>query len=99
MRIGIVGAGRIGGNCAMQLAKGGHDVRLSFSRDRSRLEALAGEIGERARVGPPAETAQVGEVIVLSVPWDLIDEALEQAGSLAGKIVIDTTNQYGRVSL
>ena len=99
MRIGIVGAGRIGGNCARQFARGGHEVKLSFSRDPSRLEALAGEIGERASVGTPAEAAEVGEVVVLSVPWDLIDEALEQAGSLDGKIVIDTTNQYGSANL
>jgi predicted dinucleotide-binding enzyme len=39
-----------------------------------------------------------GEVVVLSVPWALIDEALRQAGSMAGKIVIDTCNQFGRGS-
>jgi predicted dinucleotide-binding enzyme len=99
VRIGIIGAGRIGGNCATQLARGGHEVKLSFSRDPSRLDALAGEIGKGASVGTPAEAAEFGEVAVLSVPWDLIDEALEQAGSLDGKIVIDTTNQYGSVSL
>ena len=99
MRIGIVGAGRIGGNCAAQFAKGGHEVKLSFSRDPSRLEALAAETGERATVGTPAEAAEFGEVVVLSVPWDLIDEAIEQAGSLDGKIVVDTTNQYGSSSL
>jgi 8-hydroxy-5-deazaflavin:NADPH oxidoreductase len=99
MRIGIVGAGRIGRNCATQFAKGGHEVKLSFSRDPSRLEALASEIGDRASVGTPAEAADFGEVIVLSVPWDLIDRALSEAGSLGGKIVIDTTNQYGRVKL
>jgi 8-hydroxy-5-deazaflavin:NADPH oxidoreductase len=99
MRIGIIGAGRIGGNCAAQFARGGHEVMLSFSRDPSRLEALASEIGERASVGTPAEAADFGEVVVLSVPWDLVDDALEQAGSLDGKIVIDTTNQYGSVSL
>jgi 8-hydroxy-5-deazaflavin:NADPH oxidoreductase len=42
---------------------------------------------------------QFGEVVVLSVPWDTIPEALRQAGSLAGKIVIDTTNQFGSVAL
>lgn len=41
-----------------------------------------------------AEAAQFGEVIVLSVPWPNIDAVLAEAGSLAGKIVIDTTNQY-----
>jgi predicted dinucleotide-binding enzyme len=99
MRIGIVGAGRIGGNCAKQFAKGGHEVKLSFSRDRRRLEALANEIGDRASVGTAREAAEFGEVVVLSVPWDSIDEALSQSGSLAGKIVIDTTNQFGRISL
>jgi 8-hydroxy-5-deazaflavin:NADPH oxidoreductase len=99
MKIGIVGAGNIGGNCATQLARGGHEVMLSFARDQAKLEALAGEIGDAASVGTPAEAAEFGEVIVLSVPWDTIDDALSQAGSLDGKIVIDTTNQYGRTSL
>jgi 8-hydroxy-5-deazaflavin:NADPH oxidoreductase len=98
MRIGIVGAGRIGGNCATQLAKGGHDVKLSFSRNRQRLERLAAEIGDRASVGTPQEAAVFGDVVVLSVPWDWIDEALAQAGSLEGRIVIDTTNQFGSIS-
>jgi predicted dinucleotide-binding enzyme len=99
MRIGIVGAGRIGGNCAVQFAKGEHEVKLSFSRDRSRLDALVKEIGGSASVGTPAEAAEFGEVVVLAVPWDLIDRALSEAGSLDGKIVIDTTNQYGSEKL
>jgi 8-hydroxy-5-deazaflavin:NADPH oxidoreductase len=99
MKIGIVGAGRIGGNCARQFAKGGHEVKLSFSRDPGRLESLAAEIGERVSAGTPSEATGFGEVVVLSVSWDLVDDALAQAGSLAGKIVIDTTNQYGSESL
>jgi 8-hydroxy-5-deazaflavin:NADPH oxidoreductase len=94
VRIGIVGAGRIGGNCAAQFAKGGHEVKLS-SRDPSKLEPLAEEIGDAATVGTPAEAAEFGEVVVIAVPWDGFDDAVESAGSLDGKIVIDTTNQYG----
>ena len=94
MRIGIVGAGRIGGNCATQLAKGGHQVKLS-GRDPAKLEPLAAEIGEAASVGTPAEAAEFGEVVVFAVPWDGFDEAVSSAGDLDGKIVIDTTNQYG----
>src|SRR5205085_3662122 len=37
-----------------------------------------------------------GEVVMLAVPWRLVDEALEAAGSLDGKVIIDTTNQFGR---
>jgi predicted dinucleotide-binding enzyme len=94
VRIGIVGAGRIGGNCATQFAKGGHEVKLS-GRDPSKLEPLAAEIGEAASVGTPAEAAEFGEVVVFAVPWDGFDDAVASAGDLGGKIVIDTTNQYG----
>jgi 8-hydroxy-5-deazaflavin:NADPH oxidoreductase len=95
MRIGIVGAGRIGGNCATQFAKGGHEVMLS-GRDPSRLEPLAAEIGDAASIGTPAEAAEFGEVVVVAVPWPAFDDAVASAGSLDGKIVVDTTNDYGR---
>jgi predicted dinucleotide-binding enzyme len=93
MRIAIVGPGRIGGNCARRFAQAGHDVVVTFARDRGRLEALAAEIG--GEVAEPAEAVAGADVAVLSVPWGVIPQALEQAGSFAGKIVIDTTNQYG----
>ena len=94
MRIGIVGAGRIGGNCAKQIARGGHVVKLS-GRDPASLEPLASEIGDAASVGTPAEAAEFGEVVIFAVPWDGFDDAVAAAGSLEGKILIDTTNQYG----
>jgi 8-hydroxy-5-deazaflavin:NADPH oxidoreductase len=95
MRIGIVGAGRIGGNCARQFVKGGHEVKLS-GRDPSKLEPLAAELGDAASVGTPAEAAEFGEVVVVAVPWPAFDDAVTSAGSLDGKIVVDTTNDYGR---
>ena len=78
----------------MQLAKGGHEVKLS-GRDPSKLEPLAQEIGDAASVGTPAEAAEFGEVVVLAVPWDGWDDAVSAAGPLDGRIVVDTTNQYG----
>jgi len=97
MRIGIVGAGRIGGGIARQLAGAGHEVKLSFSRDATKLEQFAGELG--ASSGSPAAAARFAEVVVFSVPWSELPNALEQAGSLEGKIVIDTTNQFGNPPL
>jgi len=94
MRIAIVGPGRIGSNCARQFAKAGHDVVLTFSRDRGKLEQTAVDVGGTA-AADPAEAVAGAEVVVFSVPWRVVDEALEQVGSLDGKIVIDTTNQYG----
>jgi 8-hydroxy-5-deazaflavin:NADPH oxidoreductase len=95
MRIGIVGAGKIGGNCARQFAKGGHQVKLS-GRDSAKLEPIAAEIGGAASVGTPAEVAEFGEVVVFAVPWAGFEDAVSSAGDLDGKIIIDTTNQYGR---
>ena len=86
MEIAVIGAGRIGGNIARQLAHAGHQLTLSFGRDQAKLEALASEIG--GRVGGP-ETAGV---VVISVPWSVLPGAI---GDLHGKIVIDTTNQFG----
>jgi len=70
-------------------------VLLSFSRDQAKLDELAGQIGPEASVGSPAGAVAFGEVVVISVPWNVLPVALEQAGSLTGKIVIDTTNQFG----
>ncbi|MBV8234538.1 MAG: NAD(P)-binding domain-containing protein [Acidimicrobiia bacterium] len=95
MNVGIVGAGRIGGGIARQLAAAGHRVTLSFSRDSARLEDLARQIGNGAGVGSPAAAVAFGAAVVISVPWSLLPQALEQAGPLEGKVVIDTTNQFG----
>jgi hypothetical protein len=68
---------------------------VSFGRDEAKLVELAGQLGPDARVGKPADVVAFGEVVVVSVPWSAIPEALAQAGPLTGKIVIDTTNQFG----
>ena len=95
MRIGIIGAGHIGSNAGRLFAAAGHEVLFSFARDPQDLAARARAADPQARAGTPEEAVTFGEVVMLSVPWRTIDEALSQAGSLDGKIVIDTTNQFG----
>jgi 8-hydroxy-5-deazaflavin:NADPH oxidoreductase len=95
MKVGIIGPGRIGGGVARQLAGAGHQLLLSFSRDRAALDELAVQVGPSASTGSPADAVNFGEVVLISVPWTVLPLALEQAGSLDGKVVIDTTNQFG----
>jgi len=95
VRIGIIGAGRIGGGIARQLTAAGHQVCVSFSRDPSSLERLADELGPRASAGSPAESVEFGDVVVVSVPWSLVPDAIAQVGTFGDVIVIDTTNQFG----
>ena len=94
MRIGIVGAGRIGGNAGRLFAGAGHEVMFSGSRDQAKLDRLAADAGG-ARTGSPREAVEFGEVVMFSVPWRAVDDVFAQTGSLDGNVVIDTTNQYG----
>ena len=93
VRVGIIGAGRIGGGLADQACRAAHDVLVSFSRDpaalRERAAALEARPARRPKPWP------FGDLVVLSVPWVAIDEALSQAGTLRGRVVVDTTNQFG----
>src|SRR3954463_1774616 len=97
MKIGIVGAGRIGGNLASMWAKQRHSVMLSYSREPENLEQRASAIGALASAGSVREAAEFGEVVLFSVPWGHVEEVLEEIGdeALDGKVLIDTTNQFG----
>jgi 8-hydroxy-5-deazaflavin:NADPH oxidoreductase len=94
MRVGIVGAGRIGGNAGVQLARSGHEVLFSYSRDAAKLERLA-STAPAGRTGTPRDAVEFAEAVVFAVPWRLIDDVLAETGSLDGKVVVDTTNQFG----
>ncbi|WP_046246343.1 NADPH-dependent F420 reductase [Hymenobacter terrenus] len=93
-KIGIVGAGLIGGNLARLFTQAGHQVLLSFSRAPQKLRTLTQELGSNAQAGTPAEAAAFGDIIVLSVHFAALDAALAQTGNLQGKILIDTNNPF-----
>jgi len=95
MRIGVIGAGWLGGTVGRLWVKAGHEVLFS-SRHPEQLEAMARELGPRASVGQPLAAAEFGTVLLLSMPF----EALPQVGrdlrsAYRGKIVLDSTNPWG----
>jgi predicted dinucleotide-binding enzyme len=64
------------------------------SRHPGSLEALAsGAPG--ATTGSPQDAVAFADAVIFAVPWSAIDDAVAQLGSLEGKVVVDTTNQYG----
>lgn len=89
MKIGILGAGFIGGALAKLATDRGHEVMLSSRHP----EALA---GQAARIGCAAgrldQAAGFGELCVLAVPLFARDGL--PAGALAGKVVVDAMNYY-----
>ena len=96
MRVGIVGAGKIGSTLAKLWVDAGHEVRLA-SRHPDELQPLVKKLGARTSAGTPAEAAQFGDVVMLTVPLKAIpDLARDLAPLLAGKIVLDTGNAYAQ---
>lgn len=94
MRIGIVGAGLVGGTLAKLWVAAGHQVRLA-SRHPGDLQPLVKKLGKRASAGTPAEAARFGEVVMLTVPLKaILDLKTDLAPLLADKVVLDTGNAY-----
>jgi 8-hydroxy-5-deazaflavin:NADPH oxidoreductase len=94
MNIGIVGSGDIGRTLGRLWAKAGHRIYFSFSHDSAKLEELASECGNGSKAVTPYDAVRCSEVVLFSVPWNAIDEALKQIGRFEGQVVIDTTNPY-----
>lgn len=96
MKIGIIGAGNIGGNLTRRLTALGHDVSVANSRGPQTLTALAEETGARAVTA--AEAANGAEIVVVTVPLKAVP-ALPAGfldGAAEGVVVIDTGNYYPR---
>ncbi len=103
MKIGIIGAGNIGGNLTRRLTSLGHEVAVANSRNPDTLTDLAAETGATA---VPAREASAGaDIVVVTIPMkavpDLPADLLD--GAAADVVVIDTCNYYpqqrdGRIS-
>ena len=93
MNIGIIGSGNVGTALGKSWAKAGHKIKFGV-RDSNKPEvvALLKEIGANASAGSVAEAAAFGEAIVLTTPWDATKAAIQSAGKLEGKTVVDCTN-------
>ncbi len=92
MKIGIIGAGKIGSTAARLFARAGHEVAISNSRGPETLSGLVDEIGDGARAVTMEEAAGFGEVVLEAMPFGRYEEL--PADHLAGKVFIDASNYY-----
>jgi hypothetical protein len=96
MKIGIIGAGNIGGNLTRRLSALGHDVSVANSRGPETLTDLARESGATAVAATDAP--RDAAVVIVTVPMrniphlpkGLLDSTAPDA------VVIDTNNYYPR---
>jgi predicted dinucleotide-binding enzyme len=96
MKIGIIGAGQIGGTLTRRLTQLGQEVFVANSRGPSSLAGLAKETGAKAvTVG---QAARAGQVVVVTIPEAKIRDLPKNLfeGVPSAVLVIDTGNYYPR---
>jgi predicted dinucleotide-binding enzyme len=96
MKIGIIGAGNIGGTLARRLSQLGHQVTIANSRGPESLAAIAKETG--ARAATVEEAARSGDVVITSIPLKGIARLPKDLfkGVPDSVVVVDTGNYYPR---
>jgi predicted dinucleotide-binding enzyme len=96
MRIGIIGAGQIGGTLTRRLTKLGHQVSVANSRGPETLGTLAKETGAKAVTA--VEAARAGDLIVVTIPEAKVRNLPKNLfeGVADTVVVVDTGNYYPR---
>jgi 8-hydroxy-5-deazaflavin:NADPH oxidoreductase len=96
MKIGIIGAGNIGGNLTRRFAQLGHEVFVANSRGPESLKELARETGAKAVT--PKEAARQGEVVIITIPEKNIPSLPDDlfAETPKNAVIVDTGNYYPR---
>jgi 8-hydroxy-5-deazaflavin:NADPH oxidoreductase len=94
MKIGIIGAGQIGGTLARRLTALGHQVSIANSRGPESLAELAKETG--ARPVTVREAARAGEIVIVTIPMKNIPKLPRDLfdGVPTDVVVVDTGNYY-----
>ena len=94
MKIGITGAGQIGGTLARRFTALGHRVFIANSRGPETLAALARETG--ATPVSVTEAARGGDVVIVTIPQKNVPKLPADlfAGVPDSVVVVDTGNYY-----
>ena len=92
MKIGIFGAGDMGGTLGMRWRQKGHEIMFGIRNRQSQNVQNLFELDKSIEFGEIRETVAFGDVIVFAVPWNSVEETIRMAGKLTDKILIDPTN-------
>jgi predicted dinucleotide-binding enzyme len=92
MKIGFIGAGKVGKTIARHLINAGHQVVISNSRGPESLQGLVDELGPQAKAGTKDEAVH-SDLVILCVNWRDAQEALKGI-AWKGQILVDVTNAH-----
>jgi len=91
--IAIIGTGNVGEALGLRFAELGHDI-VYGSRDptSASVRELVARTRGNARATSQRSAAQGAQIVVLAVPWEIVEDLTRSLGDLSGKIIIDPTN-------
>ena len=92
MKIGIIGAGHIGGVLTRRLTQLGHDVTVANSRGPETLTKLAADTG--ARAGTVTDAASEKDLVIVTIPEKSVPELPKGLFEHSRAVVVDTGNYY-----
>ena len=94
MKIGITGAGHIGGNLARRLTAVGHDVSIANSRGPETLRDVASKTG--AKPVDVADAARDKDLVIVTIPEKGVTDLPRDlfASTSTSTVVVDTGNYY-----
>lgn len=93
--VAIIGTGNVAHALGPAFAASGHEIVYgSRNPDRDSVDALIAMTGNGARAVAQSEAADGADVVVLAVPWDVVESVVDNLGDLAGRVIIDPTNPY-----
>lgn len=92
MNIGILGAGKMAQMLVPKLVSAGHHVIITNSRGPASLQTLVEQLGPGVSAADSKQMLADADVVILATPWEKTPGAVAAAGSWAGKVVVDTTN-------
>jgi predicted short-subunit dehydrogenase-like oxidoreductase (DUF2520 family) len=98
LRVGVIGAGRVGAVLAAALRSRGH-VIVSVAGESDASKRRAAELLPGVPVGKPTAVARACDVLLLTVPDDMLENVVTQlaaSGAIRkGQLVVHTSGSHG----
>jgi predicted dinucleotide-binding enzyme len=92
LRLGVVGAGKLGTTLARAAVAAGYDVAISGSGPADDIELTVEVLAPGARASTTDEVVRHADMVVLAVPMHRFREL--PSDLFAGKILVDATNYW-----
>jgi predicted dinucleotide-binding enzyme len=97
MKIAIIGSGNIGGTLARGLDKKGHKIIIGTRNTANNNVMNLVQHGQHITSDTISNAVRQAEIVIIAVPFTKIPDLVPVLGDLTGKIIIETSNAFGKL--